>query len=147
MFGLQLLGEVLLHKNRAIERIAQIAGEAHACGGGRRIFQESLLGKIFQALHDQHARVLGDVARRIIERHLATTCCEHDRPGAPNQTGSDHGNTIVHIHNAFLLSARSSRNACDGPVHVTDPRSSTTVRSESASARSRWWSTMIIATS
>src|SRR5262249_62214056 len=131
----------------ASEHIAEIVGEAHACGGGRRIFQQPLLGEIAQPLHDQHARVLGDVARRIIERDLATTTCEHDRPGAPNQTGSDRGNTIVHIHSTFLLNARSSRNACEGPVHVTDPRSSTTVRSESASARSRWWSTMIIATS
>src|SRR5262245_36583408 len=73
----------------------------------------------------------------LADKNLATAACEHDRPGAPNQTSSDHGNTIAHIHSTFLLSARSSRNACDGPIHVTGPRSSTTVRSESASARSR----------
>ena len=35
----------------------------------------------------------------------------------------------------------------DGPLWITRPRSSATVRSDSASARSRWWSTMTIATS
>jgi hypothetical protein len=34
--------------------------------------------------------------------------------------------------------SRSSRSALDSPVHCTWPRSSATVRSESASARSRW---------
>src|SRR5262249_57049257 len=124
---------------------AEIAGEAPARGGGRRIFHEPLLGEIFEPLHDQHARVLGDLARCIIERDLAATACEHDRPGAANQAGPDDGNPIVHIHSTFLLSARSPRNVCDGPVHVTAPRSSTTGWPERASARARWGSTMLIA--
>ena len=41
-------------------------------------------------------------------------------------------------HNTLRRSSRSCDSARDGPMCVTAPRSSATVRSESASARSRW---------
>jgi hypothetical protein len=96
-----------------------------------------VLGKIAQPLPNEHARGIDDIAADIVERDLEAAGRKHDRPRATDQTGSDHGDAIVHIHSIFLLSARSSRRACEGPVQVTEPRSNTTVRSESASARSR----------
>ena len=43
-----------------------------------------------------------------------------------------------HSHSTLRRRARSSRRAFDGPEWITRPRSSATVRSDSASARSRW---------
>jgi hypothetical protein len=50
-------------------------------------------------------------------------------------------------HNTLRRRSMSSRRALDAPDHVTWPRSRATVRSERASARSRWCSTMTMATS
>ena len=135
--GLDALGQALLNEVRAVERIGKIGGEAHARRRGFGIIEEPLLGEVAQPLRHQAARLFGDIKPDIIERDVEGASCKHDRPGATDQTGSDDGDAILHIHSIFLLSARSSLSACEGPVQVTDPRSSTTVRSESASARSR----------
>src|SRR5262249_13763937 len=101
------------------------------------IIEEPLLGEVAQSLRYQAARLLGDIGRDIVERDVEGASCKHDRPGATDQTGSDDGDAILHIHSIFLLSARSSLSGGEGPVQVTAPRSSTTVRPESGSARSR----------
>jgi hypothetical protein len=46
--------------------------------------------------------------------------------------------TLIHSHSTLRRRSRSSDSAFDGPMCATCPRSSATVRSESASARSRW---------
>src|SRR5262249_41553078 len=48
------------------------------------------------------------------------------------------GNVRPQSHNTFRRRSRSSDNAREGPMCVTCPRSSATVRSDKASARSRW---------
>jgi len=134
---LDALRKVLLDEDRAVERIGEVIGGTHARGCGLRIVEEALRGEITKPLSDEGTSFVDNVALGIVEGDLETAACKHDRPGATDQTGSDHGDAIVHIHSIFLLSARSSRRACEGPVQVTEPRSNTTVRSESASARSR----------
>jgi len=145
--GLDALGQALLNEVHSVERVDKIGCNPHARRRRFGIVEEPLLGEVAQSLRHQGARLLGDIEPDIIERDIEGAACKHDRPGAADQTGSDDGDAILHIHSIFLLSARSSRNACEGPVQVTAPRSSTTVRSDRASARSRLWSTMIIATS
>src|SRR5262249_46964465 len=118
-------------------RAGKLGGEAHARRCRFGIVNEPLLGEVAQPLRHQAARLLGDIEPDIIERDIEAAACKHNRPGATDQTGSDDGDAIIYIHSIFLLSARSSLNACEGPVQVTAPRSSTTVRSDRASARSR----------
>ena len=134
---LDALRQILLDEDGAMEGIGEIGGRAHACECGLRIIEEAVLGEIAQPLPNEHAGRIDDIAADVIERDLEAAGGKHDRPGATDQPGSDDGDAIVHIHSIFLLSVRSSRKARDGPVQVTKPRSSTTVRSESASARSR----------
>ena len=145
--GLDALGQALLNEVDGVERVGKIGGDPYARRCRLGIVDEPLLGEVAQSLGHQGARLLGEIEPDIVERDIEGAACKHDRPGAADQTGSDDGDAILHIHSIFLLSARSSLNACEGPVQVTAPRSSTTVRSDRASARSRWWSTMIIATS
>src|SRR6516164_9056286 len=67
------------------------------------------------------ARLRGDIEPDVIERDIEAAACKNNRPGATDQTGSDDGDAIFYIHSIFLLSARSSLNACEGPVQVTVP--------------------------
>ena len=135
--GLDALGQALLNEVHSVERVGKIGGEAHARRCRFGIVDEPLLGEVAQSLRHQDARLLGDIEPDVIERDIEAAACKHNRPGATDQTGSDDGDAIFHIHSIFLLSARSSLNACEGPVQFTAPRSSTTVRSDRASARSR----------
>src|SRR5262249_45029688 len=134
---LDALRKVLLDEDRAVERIGEVIGGADARGCGPRIVEGGLRRGVTKPPSGESMSFVVNVALGIVEGDLETAACKHDRPGATDQTGSDHGDAIVHIHSIFLLSARSSRNACEAPVHVMEPRSSTTVRSESASAKSR----------
>ena len=134
---LDALRQALLNEVDGIERVGKIGGDPHARRCGFGIVDEPLLGEVAEPSRHQGARLLGDIEPGIIECHVEGASCEHDRPGATDQAGADDGDAIVHIHSIFLRSARSSLNACEGPLQVTEPRSSTTVRSDRASARSR----------
>src|SRR5262249_32769591 len=144
---LDALRQALLNEVDGIERVGKIGGDPHARRCGFGIVDEPLLGEVAQPLRHQATRLLSDIEADIIERDVEGASCEHDRPGATDQAGADDGDAIVHIHSIFLRSARSSLNACEGPLQVTEPRSSTTVRSDRASTRSRSWSRMISAPS
>src|SRR5215510_1380628 len=112
-------------------------------GGGRqdrvrrRVVDEAVRRKLIEPFGDQRPRLVGYAGAGIVERDVAAAAREHDGPGATDEAGSDDGDAPPHIHNVFLLSTRSSLSICEAPVQVTVPRSSTTVRSDSASARSR----------
>src|SRR5262249_2042369 len=128
---------VLLHEGRASEGVGKASGCAHAGEGSARVFDQAVRGKLVERFGHQRPRLLGNAGAGIVERDIPAGACEHDRPGAADQARSDDGNTSAYIHSILLLSAKSSLSICEAPVQVTTPRSSTTVRSDSASARSR----------
>src|SRR5262249_42182133 len=137
----------LLHEGRAGKRLGEACRHPHARGRCFGIRDQTQRGKFVQFLGHQPARLAGNAWSGIVERDIAAAAGEDDRPGAADEPRSHDGNAFVYSHGTFLLSARSSLSMDEAPVQVTVPRSSTTVRSASASARSRWWSTMIIAIS
>ena len=137
LLRLEHLRRALLHEGRARERIGEARGGAHPGHGRVRVRDQAVRRKLGKAFGHQRTCLLGDARDGIVERDLAAAAREHDGPGAADQPRSDDRNAFLHIHSVFLLSARSSLSICEAPVQVTAPRSSTTVRSESASARSR----------
>src|SRR5262245_52705666 len=120
-----------------LERIRHACCGAHPRGNGGRVLDQTMGGQLLEPLGDELARLIGDAGSRIVERHIETAAREHDGPGASDKPRSDDCNPSIHSHSTFLLKSRSCFSKADAPVQVTEPRSSTTVRSYNASASSR----------
>ena len=139
--GLDGLGHVLLHVARAVERVGDAFRRAHALRRAFRVGHEAMLRQFVEPFGDEPERLVGDAVDRVVHRGVPARAREHHGPGAADQARSDDGNaghvSSLHIHNFCRRSSRSSRSSFDWPVQVTAPRSRITVRSESASARSR----------
>ena len=152
--GIHRLRHVLLHVARAVERVGDALRGAHARGRAFRIGDEAVLRQLIEPLGDQPERVVGGAVDRIVQRGLPAGAREHHGPGAADQARSDDGDArhaLSFLSSSLPLrgrdqltstvsvvrSSRSSRSSFDCPVQLTAPRSRITVRSESASARSR----------
>src|SRR6266849_81884 len=118
----------------AVERVRHAFCRAHPRGG---VLDQAMREQFVEAFGHQGASLVGDARRRVVERHVEAGAGEDDGPGAADQARSDGCDALVHSHSSFLLNSRSCFSRVEAPVQVTEPRSSTTVRSDNASASSR----------
>ena len=136
--GLQRLGRVLLHVACAIERIGQACCRAHAGGGAFGVLHEAVLGKFVEPLgHQAAAPVSATPSTASYSATSQPPRAKHHGPGAADQARSDDCNAVGSHPQHFPSQFEIILQQLDAPVQVTEPRSSTTVRSDSASARSR----------
>ncbi len=150
---LEDLGAVLLDEIAALDGMLEGLGDDHPRCRPARVRDQPVRGQLVQPGADQRR---GAVAGRIVgipDPHRPVGAGEDLCPGPTDQPRSDDGDDghdgllwrddgyrepAGYSQSTWRRRSRFSLSAREGPTWVTAPRSSATVRSDSASARSRW---------
>ena len=108
--------------------------DACQCFGG--VIAQAMARELFKCFTAQCMTALGLAAHGVEQPDMPFGPGKDRGPCPANQPCTDNRN-VIHSHNTFRLNSISRESTSEGPVCCTSPRSSTTARSDSASARSR----------
>ena len=91
-FDADVLGRALLDVARAVQRLLQRRGAAHArANGGRGIAKQLVGGQVGQNLVGEPQRLIRRIRLVVPESDIVAGAREADRPGATDQSQSDEG--------------------------------------------------------